>query len=66
MIERIEAMLPSGGWVQLDAWDSEGARYDSDGWLDKWGARIEGGIAPLPGGGTVNLGRFLAVRGSSK
>ena len=42
-------------------WSAEDAKYDAEGWLERFGDRIGSGKAPLPTSGFIDLSQFAAV-----
>ena len=42
-------------------WETDGAKYDAQGWIDKFGDRIGSGSAPIPCGGFIDLSQFSTV-----
>lgn len=42
-------------------WETDGAEYDAQGWIDKFGDRIGSGSAPIPCVGFIDLSQFSTV-----
>lgn len=65
-MERLKFITEHGVCGLTAEWNHEDSKFDADGWLEMFGARIGSGTAPLPTGGWVDLARFAVVQKSNE